>query len=143
MSKKIVFTVVWLLSVQSVFAGDESNRALIEPEEFSKLVMQRKYKEAHDTAVAEAKLVPEELEYVRGNALVPYDKRYIYLRRALEYYEVLLATREDTLAQQLEKEMFKTLPERVCVERMQEVNKRVNNADAQKRLDALLKQCRR
>lgn len=47
----------------------------LEPEEFSKCVEQRLYKEAHDTAVSESKLVPEELDYVRNNKLVPYNKR--------------------------------------------------------------------
>jgi hypothetical protein len=143
MVKKIVAAFVCLVSVQTVLAADASKAALIEPEEFSKMVAQRKYKEAHDTAVVEAKLVPEELEYVRGNKLVPYDKRHIYLRRALEYYEVLLATKEDILAQQLEKEIFKTLPEKVCLERMLEVSNRANNTDANKRLNSLKSQCKK
>ena len=142
MVKEIVAALVWLISVQSALAADVTNAVLVEPEVFSQMVAQMKYKEAHDTAVAEAKLVPEELEYVRGNKLVPYDKRHIYLRRALEYYEVLLATREDALAQLLEKEIFKTLPERVCVERMLEVSNRVNNVDANKRLNTLKNQCK-
>ncbi|HND07048.1 MAG TPA: hypothetical protein PL012_15280 [Candidatus Obscuribacter sp.] len=140
MVKKLVL-VLWLISAPLVFAGEPS--ILIEPEEFSKLVIQRRYKEAHDTAVAEAKLVPEELEYVRGNKLVPNDKRYIYLRRPFEYYEVLLATKETQLAQLLEKEIFETLPEKTCVERMLEVSTRVNDADAIKRLSILKNQCKR
>ncbi|MFA6213091.1 MAG: hypothetical protein WCT03_21595 [Candidatus Obscuribacterales bacterium] len=139
--KKIIATFILLISVPAVLAADGSKDSIIEPEEFSKLVEQKKYKEAHDTAVAEAKLVPEELEYVRGNKLVPYDKRPIYLRRALEYYEVLLATKEDVLAQQIEQEIFKTLPEKFCVDKMLEVSNRVNNANANKRLQALRGKC--
>lgn len=143
MVKNLVASVVCLMSVQTVLAADASKTVLLEPEKFSKLVAQKQYREAHDTAVVEAKLVPEELEYVRGNKLVPYDKRHIYLRRALEYYEVLLATKEDALAQQLEKEIFKTLPETACLERMLEVSNRVNNSNANSRLNALRSQCKR
>lgn len=122
------------------YAAD--NNAVLEPEEFSRLVQQKKYKEAHDTALSEAKLVPEELDYVRNNKLVPYDKRHIYLRRPLEYYEVLLATGEDAQAQMLEKEMFKTLPEKSCVQQMLMVSNRVNNENAVKRLNTLKNQCK-
>jgi len=142
MLKKIVAVFVCFISAQSVLAAEDTRAALFEPEEFSQMVAQKKNKEAHDTAVAEAKLVPDELEYIRGNKLVPYDKRHIYLRRALEYYEVLLATKEDALAQQLEKEIFKTLPEKACVERMLEISNRVNSPDANKRLNSLKGQCK-
>lgn len=65
------------------------------------MVAQKKYKEAHDTAVVEA-----------------------------------------NLAQQLEKEIFKTLPEKACVERMLEISNRVNSVEANKRLNSLKSQCK-
>ncbi|OPZ80558.1 MAG: hypothetical protein BWY75_03772 [bacterium ADurb.Bin425] len=141
--KKTVLALILISMVQAAFANEPAKSMLVEPEAFSKLVAQRKYKEAHDTAVAESKLVAEELEYVRGNKLVPYDKRYIYLRRPFEYYEVLLATKEDALAESIEQEVFRTLPEKSCFDYMLEVSKRAGNSAAAKRLAILKGKCKR
>lgn len=139
MIKQIVTTFMWYIAIssQAVFAASDSNEVLLDSEQFSKLVMQKDYNKAHYTAVSEAKLVPEELEYLRSNKLVPYDKRHIYLRRPFEYYEVLLATKENQLSQLLEKELFKTLPEKTCVDKMLEIGYRVKNTEAIKRLKLL------
>lgn len=140
-NRTILLALTLFVLGQNGLAADASDKTVIlEPAEFSKLVVERKYKEAHDTAVSEAKLVPEELDYVRNNKLVPYDKRHIYLRRALEYYEVLLATKETSLAMTLETEMWKTLPEKACLEKMLEVSKRVGNTEAANRLNKLQSQ---
>lgn len=132
-----------LLSVPGAMAADPatSRGKILDPVAFSKLVEERNYKDAHDTAVAEAKLVPEELDYVRKNKLIPEDKRHIYLRRPLEYYEVLLATGEDALAKNLEEEIFKTLPKKACLNQMLAIASRLENRPAQQRLFKRLGDC--
>lgn len=144
MKNRIILVALTLIVLghNGLVANASDKTVVFEPAEFSRLVVERKYKEAHDTAVSEAKLVPEELDYVRNNKLVPYDKRHIYLRRALEYYEVLLATKETALAMTLEAEMWKTLPEKACLEKMLEVSKRAGNSEAVNRLNKLQSQCK-
>lgn len=138
-----LFLLVAFLSSPVALAADPatSRSKILDPVAFSKLVEEKNYKDAHDTAVAEAKLVPEELDYVRKNKLIPEDKRHIYLRRPLEYYEVLLATGEDALAKTLEEEIFKTLPKKACVNQMLAIASRLENRPAQQRLFKRLGDC--
>lgn len=70
--KKTVLALILISKAQAAVANEPAHSALVEPEAFCKLVAQRKYKEAHDTAGVESKLVAEELEYVRGNKFLLY-----------------------------------------------------------------------
>lgn len=92
------------------------------------LVEEKNYAKGKAEAIKGVDAEIEELDHIISMSMIPYNKRWIYLRRPYAYFEILAGINNNALASKMAQEIIKTMPETQTYDKLIDLARRANNA---------------